>query len=210
MSSKYFKSFGFSKTHENQPEDLQSLFDFTATDLGAAGKKIPREILEKMGANALRSRLVDGEEKKFFQSLQDHIRGRIEKIIGVSKGFWKDELLSVDIRGSLTIGINPRGAAGVDPDTDCFVEEFTPYINDGVDRETTAKLLLDFWLVNLIRDLGLQPSRFSRCDRCGKFFYQATSRKRNYCSKQCAGAVRQARYERRKRQEKGGDKERKG
>ena len=202
----YWTSQEILKARKRQPEDLLFFFEFLGMDLETAGHGKIQEIRKKLAAGALEPLALGKEEGKApYLELQHHIRGRIEKIITTSRGFWDDKLMNVEIHGSLGIRILPRGGIGVNGKTgDRFIETFTPSIDESVDRITRAKALMDLWLADLIRDLGLQPSRFRVCAKCGRYFYQPTSRRRNYCSRKCAGAVRQARYEKRKRLEKGG------
>lgn len=56
--------------------------------------------------------------------------------------------------------------------------------------------------LELIFSLNLTPKRFKRCSKCLKYFYQPTARDTEYCSKECSGVVRQARYDKKKREER--------
>ena len=193
------------KTDRKSPEDLQVLFDFANTELGPAADENLADLRNQLLSGPLMPLGVeDKQAAELLPEIQSHLRERFRLIMAKAESFWEEELLSIDFRGTLRVGVVPRGAAGREPHaTDRFFESFTPSLNQGKGALENAKTLIDLWLAELIQDLGLQPSRFSRCAKCGKVFYQPTSRKKNYCSKQCAGAVRQARYEKRKRRQQG-------
>jgi len=179
-------------------EDLQFFLDFASADWESTESETFLEAWNKMLAGPLEVlNLEGGEEEDLVPELQGHLRERIGRIM--AKRFWSDWLFSIEVRGTLEIGVYPRGGPGPDQEADDrFVESFTAHVSPEKNLQENAKTLLDLWLVDLIRELGLQPSRFSTCAKCGKFFYQPTSRAKIFCSKQCAGAVRQARYEKRK------------
>ena len=62
------------------------------------------------------------------------------------------------------------------------------------------KELLDARLTELVVSLDLKPSRFRKCGECGSYFYQPTTREKNYCSPRCAAKVRKRRFIDRKKE----------
>jgi hypothetical protein len=57
------------------------------------------------------------------------------------------------------------------------------------------KRFIDLWLISLIRSLLLEPTRINVCKRCGKYFYRASLKEREYCSGRCSNAYRQAKFQ---------------
>jgi len=123
------------------------------------------------------------------RQVQRHLRKRLHQIagettFGVEQSLWK-------VRASLTFSKAPIEGR--------YVERLSL---DPAKRTNDLKKLaavVDLRLIELVRDLELKPQRFRHCDRCHVVFYQPTERVKNFCSPRCAGTVRQARYERRKR-----------
>jgi len=117
--------------------------------------------------------------------IQQHLRNRIFKIMEymvkypVKMPLWEME-------GAVRLVIHPG---------DYFSEMFTLQVDDFDNMNKQLTDLIDLRLAELIRDLALHPKRFQECLKCGELFYQPTSREKNYCSVKCAGAVRQARFQ---------------
>ena len=117
--------------------------------------------------------------------IQHHLRNRIFKIMEymvkypVKMPLWEME-------GAIRLVIHPG---------DHFSEMFTLQVEDFDDVNKQLTDLVDLRLAELIRDLDLHAKRFRECLKCGELFYQPTSREKKYCSVKCAGAVRQARFQ---------------
>lgn len=214
MTAKYWKSQKDSHFLKARRGDLQNMLDFLNANIGTvgkdqlmdliatyagfmgAGKKGPpfsqfmRDLgyyLGGLGPNSTPEVLQ--ERKQFFSQLQLHLRERVEETI---KAVNSDKPLHI---------CNIERKIVVDPSLDRFVEE--PLFEkmqsqDALGHETRK---IDIAFADLLRDLDLRPSRFRICLKCRGVFYQPTLREKNYCSLRCAGAVRQARYEKRKREE---------
>ncbi len=86
----------------------------------------------------------------------------------------------------------------IDGQKKAFVEAFYPRGSKaGTQLDLKQeKILADLVFVDMFQQEELIPSRFRQCDRwkCGKYFYQPTSKARRFCSAGCANAVRQERY----------------
>ena len=117
--------------------------------------------------------------------IQHHLRNRIFKIMEymvkypVKMQLW-------EMKGTVRLIINP---------SDHFTEMFTLQVDDFDDVNKQLTDLIDLRLAELIRDLDLHPMRFRECLKCSRLFYQPTSREKNYCSVKCAGAARQAKFQ---------------
>jgi hypothetical protein len=155
-----------------------------------------------LGFTQLYHRLTDGlepgmppdalaEKRSFFAQVRDHLRSRVDDIITGSRS--KNSRLLFKVEGATAVFAQLS--------KEQFIEEFTPEsegeLEFDLEREKRA---IDIKLFSVIHDLGLRPARFKRCRRCGNVFYQPTPRKRNYCSKRCAGAVRSQRFAERKKE----------
>jgi hypothetical protein len=129
-----------------------------------------------------------GETKRFLGALQGHLKAKIEGI------------MQAGASGEVKTIFEGRGKRRIaaDPEKGRFVETF---VKDQKSEEPLAleKQYLDERLINLIRELELDPGRFKRCSRCNGVFYQSSPRERKYCSRQCAGAIHQAHFRERKK-----------
>ena len=125
------------------------------------------------------------EDSETIRIIQQHLRNRIFKIMEyivkypVKMPLW-------EVKGAVQLIINPG---------DHFSEALTLHVDDIDNVNKQLMDLIDLRLAELIRDLALQPKRFRECLKCDKLFYQPTSREKNYCSVKCAGAVRQAKFQ---------------
>lgn len=132
------------------------------------------------------------ERREFLMALQEHLNSKVDAAM--------EAIVSQKARGIFeTRGIR---AITADPVTGHFVEEF---LGDDKPEDPLGieKKFLDDRLINLIRDLNLEPWRFKKCQRCGSPYYQFSYREKKYCSQECAGAVRQADF---RNKRKGGEK----
>ena len=145
-------------------------------------EQLSRGVMARTSPNALR------ERKQFFIEVQSHLRSKIEAIMEAVETGENRELLIMPGKRSLIIM----------PFFDCFVEGFSAQERKGLKELAREILEVELWLVDITSDLGLKAKRFRKCVRCQKIFYHTTSRKKLYCSKKCAGAVRQARHLERK------------
>jgi hypothetical protein len=136
-------------------------------------------------------------KRQFFSELRRHLRSRVETIIDAADSKSKDVLFALE--GALEVGIR---AGGQDFRIDFVAADSHPDAELDLERE---KRTADEKFIRIVRELGLRPDRFGRCARCGNLFYQDTAKKRNYCSRRCAGALRQRRYIKRINEQKGGE-----
>jgi len=123
-------------------------------------------------------------DKKTLLAMQRHLRERLQKIIEQANG--PAEITLWELKGTVKFCVNPL--------TSQFFEIFIAETGDKDDPAQFIASLADFQIVQLIKDLGLHLRRFRVCEKCGAFFYQPTSREKKYCSVNCAGAARQARF----------------
>jgi hypothetical protein len=213
MTVKYWKSQKnphFLKVRRN---NLEHMLDFLNANIGTMGKDQLMDLVETytrfigggqqgppfsqfmqdhgyyfggLGPNS--SVGVLKERSQFLAELQSHLREIIEASIrGVNSG---ETLYLCNIQRRVV----------VEPSLDRFIEEALVEKIQSQDALEDEKRKIDIVFANIIRDLDLKPSRFRICLKCRKVFYQPTSRGKNFCSARCAGAVRQARYEKRKRE----------
>ena len=127
------------------------------------------------------------EKKEAFMHLQRHIIQRVESIMKAMESGKPDTLFYIERPFSLHIRPSENRFIGL------FDEDFQ---TDFVLEEEKERL--DLRLIAIIGDLNLKPGRFRKCEKCGDFFYQPTSRDKNYCSRKCAASIRQTRYLKRK------------
>ena len=127
------------------------------------------------------------ERRKFLMALQGHLREKVRAMMEVAAS--QEARAFFESHGTRTFT--------ADPGTGHFTEEF---LDDEkpADPLSQEKKYLDERLINLIRDLNLEPWRFKKCQRCGNTYYQFSYRERKYCSQECAGAVRQADFRKRR------------
>ena len=127
------------------------------------------------------------ERKEFFAKIQTHLKGRVNQIIASAQSGTQSLLFKIP--GIQKISVYSAGQ---------FQREFDlgEDLKDPVEDE---KRRADLRLVDLIWDLDLKPGRFRKCVKCQKYFYQPTSRERNYCSTRCAVAVRQVEFQKKKK-----------
>ena len=128
------------------------------------------------------------EKREAFRQLQIHLTQRVEAIMKTMESGNPDTLLYIERPFSLHI------RPSEDRFIEFFDEDFQPDLVLDEEKER-----LDLRFIAIIRDLNLKPGRFRKCKKCGKFYYQPTSRGKNYCSKKCAASIRQARYLKKKK-----------
>lgn len=131
------------------------------------------------------------ELKNFARAIQFHISLRIQAIIGAS--MLLVETMAWEMTGK-SLKIN------IDPFNNRFLAKFSFGDIKSENHLEDGKRLFDLNFIEIISELDLKPRRFRQCQKCRAFFYQPTSREKVFCSPRCAGAVRQARF-----QKKGGD-----
>jgi len=131
------------------------------------------------------------ERKDYFKELQSHLRSRLQAIMDASRQLWETGVWEME--GSHKIAVNPLANR--------FVEEFLFKGSETKNSLEGQKRIIDWSFLLLIKDLDLVPRRFLMCEKCSILFYQATAKKRTYCSERCASAVRYARFEEKKRKE---------
>jgi len=130
--------------------------------------------------------------KGFFEALQSQLRGKIETSMDAVER--KEFGIVFEMKGKRRVF--------VDPSKGLFVEDFSlPKSGGDLDLET-EKRLAETRLFDIIRNLNLRADRFRKCTRakCGKFFYQATTKEKKFCSTRCVKAFIQAQYIKRKRE----------
>ena len=159
-------------------------------DFSEKHEQITRGLGPRTSPEALQKR------KKLFIEIQNHIRSRIQVVMGTvelreMRSLWK-------IRGYRELIVYPH----TDSFQDLVRADKRPKKRLSLESE---KREFDIWFADIVSDLDLKPSRFKKCTRCSNFFYQPTARKRKYCSTKCAAAVRQARYLERKTAKKKGN-----
>jgi hypothetical protein len=134
--------------------------------------------------------------KQEFGQIQSHLRSHIDKFISVHKE--SDEQLKV-------IFPVERGSRKIvwDQQTEKQMEVFIPdrlRFDDSINLQQ-GKKLADLALIDLLLDHDLLISRFRKCGKCGKYFYQPTKKEKIYCSQKCSNAARQMTHQRKKREE---------
>lgn len=124
------------------------------------------------------------KRKDYFAELSRHLRSRM---VATETESLPD--CTLDIKGRFEMRLAESGKE--------YVERFIPdqlgEIKDELEIDDD-KFLLDYALLITIKEENLMPDRFNRCERenCKKIFYQHTAKKKNFCSTQCSGAIRQA------------------
>ena len=212
MAEKYWKSQKSPDLIELNRKNLEGLISFLNADIESMGETRLVDLIHNLalfqrygmtGSQLLDftqhyTRLAGGltsssskeailERKEFFNQVQAHLRSRVDIIIAAAESENRNPLF--EIPGIQKISVYS---------SDLFQKEFD-LGKDLKDPLEDEKRRVDLRLADLIWNLDLKPGRFRKCARCRKYFYQSTSRKRNYCSIRCAGAVRQAEFQRKKK-----------
>jgi len=176
---------------ELQPDKKDHLNDRAISDFirfvvsGDVGSHSFSPLVDKSEIHRLKKLEAAAGDPEAIGIIQHHLRNRIFKIMEyivnypVKMPLW-------EMKGAVRLIINPGNH---------FTKEFTLQVDDfdNVNKQLTD--LIDLRLAELIRDLDLHPMRFRECPKCSRLFYQPTSREKNYCSVKCAGAVRQANFQ---------------
>ena len=137
-----------------------------------------------------RKRILDvWEHLDVLPDLQKHLRSHFTMITSNSKMMY--EMPFLVFSGSLELTLDRDGRR--------FYQRFRLLEVTEGDEAKILKQALNLALLQIIRDLDLRPKRFRKCLRCESFFYQPTTRKKDYCSTRCNDAVRLQRF-RKKRQ----------
>jgi len=193
MKKKYWKSLKNRSVTNERLVQLESLFAFVNLDLTTNGNKgIPKTASEYFDRLTLglvnsdiRSLIFKHDDIDFFRKVQSHLAHRIEANIYASENLWDMPLLNVEVS---VHGRENRFTVILKLD-DTGPEELLE----------KGKRLIDFCFFTLLRDLDLKPKRFRKCQKCKNYFYQPTVRQKNYCSVKCANAIRQARFQKKKK-----------
>ena len=151
--------------------------DLSSHKLSSLVDESERQRLEKL-ENAT-------EDSETIRIIQQHLRNRNFKIMEYIVKY-PAKMPLWEMEGTVRLIISPG---------DHFSEMFTLHVDDFDNVNKQLLDLIDLRLAELISDLDLQPKRFRECLKCSKLFYQPTSRKKNYCSAKCAGAVRQSKFQ---------------
>jgi hypothetical protein len=176
---------------ELQPDKKDNLNDRAISDFirfvvsGDVGSHRFSPLVDKSEIERLKKLETAAGDPEAIGIIQHHLRNRIFKIMEYMVSY-PVRMPLWEMKGAVRLIINPGNH---------FTEEFTLQVDDfdNVNKQLTD--LIDLRLAELIRDLDLHPKRFRECLKCGRLFYQPTSREKNYCSVKCAGAVRQARFQ---------------
>jgi hypothetical protein len=205
----YWKSQRNIDLEKRHRENLGLLLWLSNQDVEEKERK-KLEWIEEGYEKLLGKKSLDGRRSTpvFLEKLRTHIRGRIESIINASLQL-HDEIPLWQVGGVLQIAVTPIGVTGVAVGKDYFTMRFIfggrgKYARSSLER---AKELIDARLTEIVLSLDLKPSRFKKCPECGAYFYQPTSREKNYCSAGCAAKVRKRRFLEKISREKGGDTE---
>ena len=193
MKKKYWKSLKNKSLTDERLGQLESLFAFVNLDLTANGnkgiQKIAAEYFDRLTLGLvnsdIRSLIFKHDDIDLFRKVQSHLAHRIEANIDASENLWDMPLLNVEVwvhgrenRFTVILKLDDTGP-----------EELLE----------KGKQLIDFCFLTLLSDLDLKPKRFRKCQKCKNYFYQPTTREKNYCSAKCANAVRQARFQKNKK-----------
>jgi len=146
-----------------------------------------KDFLQVSGISQVQLRLLDGKSGLTVK-LRDHLRRRFNQIIENADQIAEIPLFKIKV----VVEFN------VDPISNEFNAVNSFRAKKTANDAKSFREALDWGLIELIRELQLKPKRFGRCQRCGAFFYQHTTRIKKFCSSRCAGTVRQARYVMRK------------
>jgi hypothetical protein len=201
MPSKYWKARKEGKLIQRRREELDFIFAFAKANFSSMDTPESQGLRERLSGFLQDASFPGGISADYLKGLQAHVRERIQTIVDQSSGWAWRGLELWNIPTSLSLRMNPEKAVvGVpnDDEWDRFILKLSPQVEPGPPLDY-GKAFLDVWLAELTGDLDLQPSRFRVCSKCQSYFYQPTKRAKNFCSPQCAGAARQARYEERKR-----------
>jgi hypothetical protein len=199
MPSKYWKAREEEKLLQRRREELDWILSFAKADFSSMDTPESQGLRKSLEGFLVGASFPGGISADYLRKLQAHVRERMQTIVNSSLDYWGN-LDLWQITTSLSLRMNPEKAVmGVPKEEwDRFILKLTPQVEPGLSLDY-GKALFDLWLTELITDLDLQPSRLRVCSKCQSYFYQPTKREKNYCSPQCAGAARQARYEERKR-----------
>jgi hypothetical protein len=200
MPGKYWKARKGEKLLQKRREELDWILSFARADFSSTETPETKELRKRLGGFLLGASFPEGISADYLKRLQAHVRKRIQTIVDSSLNFWRNQDLW-HVTTWLSLKMDPvKAVMGVPEDDawDRFILKLSPRTTAGPSLNY-GKALIDLRLAELIGDLNLQPSRFRVCSKCQSYFYQPTKREKNYCSPQCAGAARQARYEERKR-----------
>jgi hypothetical protein len=199
VAQKYWKTTRRESLLKRRREELDFIFSFARVNFSSMDTLGLEKYREKLKEFLTEGLLSDDISLDYLKGLQAHVRERMQDIKDASSQLLGDIPLW-EVTTSLRVSLNPKGGVvGLQPDDlDRFIIKLTPQVGSGESLDD-GKALSVLWLTGLVEDLGLQPSRFRVCSKCNNYFYQPTTREKNYCSSQCAGAVRQARYEERKK-----------
>jgi hypothetical protein len=197
----YWKSI---KDQDREKTARQSLHLLLSLTDKAMSKNDSKWVLRHLGhhANLLGQDFLPEDAKpKFLGEIREHLSGRIETIMDASLQLLDDFPLWT-IKGGIEVKARPVGVTYKPGRSDHFI--LKTLIQDpeesAEDPLKKAKDLVDACLVDLIYILDLKPSRFRKCQECGAYFYQTTSRKKNYCSSGCAAKIRKRRFIGRKKE----------
>jgi hypothetical protein len=201
MPGKYWKTRKEMKVIKRRREELDFIFSFARANFSSMAVPESQELRERLEGFLLEASFPKDLSADYLKGLQTHVRERIQAIVDQSSGWAWRGLELWHVPTSLSLRMNPEKAVMGVPDDDAldrFILKLAPQVEPSPSLDY-GKAFLDVSLAELIGDLNLQPSRFRVCSKCRNFFYQPTKRAKNFCSPQCAGAARQARYEKRKR-----------
>ena len=126
--------------------------------------------------------------KKFFSTIQSHLRSRVETVMYAMES--EEPMLLWECKGTQRFLYDPLSKM--------FTDQFEPdglVSHEKLDLETERRSV-DSRLSEIVRDLGmgLKTGQFLSCKKCGGFFFHRTGRERIYCSRKCAKAEAQANY----------------
>jgi hypothetical protein len=219
MAEKYWKSQKSADLIELNKKNLEGMVSFLNAHIESMGENSLVDLIHNLALfqrygttgfqlldftqhyNRLAGGLASGfsqeailERKEFFTQVQAHLRSRMDMIIAAAKSENRAPLFQIP------------GIQKISVYSPALFQKELDLGKDLKDPLEDEKRRVDLRLVDLIWDLDLKPGRFRRCAKCRKYFYQPTSRERNYCSTRCAVAVRQAEFQKRKKREGKGRK----
>jgi hypothetical protein len=141
------------------------------------------DLLDRPSAETLK------ERKAFFREIQTHLRSKVEAVIEAANSSLQEPRTVVEMTGMRRLSIDPGGNS--------FSDTFWPEGLQLVGRldPEKEKALAELTFMDMIQEANLEPSRFRKCEweKCEKFLYQRTEKKRRFCSVSCSNAARQAR-----------------
>jgi hypothetical protein len=161
---------------------LDAVQDFAKTELGNEADQQVQPFLRFLTRSASPRDLhwIDAELQTQTEAAQTHLRQRLAQILGETTFGLEEALWQVVVEFRMA------------PIPDQFTRTISAA--GAVSRLDALKAIIDWSLMELVRDLDLKPQRFRRCERCSAVFYQPTRRAKKFCSPRCAGTVRQARF----------------